>query len=264
MGASTCPLAALRSVLCASRPSAEARRLAKSAARDEEWERGLASLVEFADAAGHCDAPYKHCDARGFKLWEWLRSQRVAREKGTLPAARAARLAAVDARWFESPETAAADDREWDRHLNLLREFAEITGRANPTKYETVWTVRVGLWLHRQRLARRKGELPAGKIAQLEALGVGWETIDWATGIALLEEFAAREGHADGRAATSSTTCPRPLAPESAQSAPSGRPRRFPRCRLSPAACHCDGDSRTRPSPSLPAGSSDRKTVAHP
>ena len=187
----------LRRVLCASRPSAEARRLAKSAARDEEWEHGLASLVEFADAAGHCDAPYKHCDARGFKLWEWLQSQRVAREKGTLPAARAARLAAVDARWFESPETAAADDREWDRHLNLLREFTEITGRANPTKYETVWTVRVGLWLHRQRLARRKGELPAGKIAQLEALGVGWETIDWATGIALLEEFAAREGHAD-------------------------------------------------------------------
>ena len=187
----------LRRVLCASRPSAEARRLAKSAARDEEWEHGLASLIEFAKAAGHCDPPYKHMDARGFKLWEWLQNQRVARVKGTLPDARAKRLAELNAHWFESPEMAAAGDREWERHFNLLREFAEEAGHANPTKYETVWTVRVGLWLHRQRLARRKGELPAHKVAQLEELGVKWETIDWDTGIGLLEDFAAREGHAD-------------------------------------------------------------------
>ena len=116
-----------------------------------------------------------------------------------MPAARAARLGALDARWYESTEEAAADEREWERLCGLLAFYADAEGHANPRKEETMLGghVPIGLWLHRQRVARGKGALDDAKAARLEDLGVSWELVDWPTGVALLARFAAREGHAE-------------------------------------------------------------------
>lgn len=55
---------------------------------------------------------------------------------------------------------------------------------------------KLGLWCHTQRIARKRGTLPAERVERLEAIGFEWEQQDsqWSGQYQALKDFHAREG----------------------------------------------------------------------
>ncbi|GIM90107.1 DEAD/DEAH box helicase [Paractinoplanes toevensis] len=56
---------------------------------------------------------------------------------------------------------------------------------------------RLGSWIHHQRKARRRGQLPAARIRALDTLGMLWDPrgARWETGLLHAAQYRAREGH---------------------------------------------------------------------
>ena len=160
-------------------------------AQEQQWERNFELLTAFRDREAHCDIPLKH-EEQGVKLGTWLTTQRTAHSKGTLDAARRARLEALGVVWD-------AQEQQWERGFELLTAFRACEAHCDvPQKHEEQG-VKLGLWLKNQRTAHSKGTLDAARRARLEALGVVWDPLEqqWERGFELLTAFRDREAHCD-------------------------------------------------------------------
>lgn len=65
------------------------------ASGEQRWERGFAALTHFVDEHGHTRVPYGHISVDGFRLGQWVYTQRYTYRQGALDADRAARLQAL-------------------------------------------------------------------------------------------------------------------------------------------------------------------------
>lgn len=136
------------------------------------WEAAFEELAAFARANGHFSPTQKEK-----KLMHFVNNCRSSFNAGTLSEERRKKLESVDFPWSAESDPVAV----WEARLAELREFTAKNGHCNvPTNGPER---KLGLWLSRQRSARRKGKLPADKVAMLSSLGINWmqveERSDW-------------------------------------------------------------------------------------
>ena len=148
------------------------------------WDDSFALLSRYRAREGHCDVPKRHVEADGRALGVWVGSQRAARRKGVLSAARAERLDALGMVWDL-----------WDKSLALLERFSAREGHCRVPGAHTEDGFGLGVWVKRQRTARRKGALSAARTERLDALGMVWDLSLWDDSFALLFRYRVREGH---------------------------------------------------------------------
>ncbi|WP_406156492.1 helicase associated domain-containing protein [Streptomyces sp. NBC_01005] len=91
--------------------------------------------------------------------------------------------------WDRGGRSAAAENRE-----RVLRvPYALVT----PEDWSAVGGYPLGQWITEQRRAYTAGTLEAGRVTELEKLGMVWseQDADWADGVAVAKEYAAVHGH---------------------------------------------------------------------
>ena len=158
----------------------------------DQWEEGFRFLRLFVNREGHARVPQKHVED-GFRLGQWVRTQRGARAKGQLPSSQVFRLEALPG-WSWNTR---AD--KWEERLGLLRKFVEREGHARVPWNSVENGYRLGRWVIEQRGDHALGRLTPDQVAQLEALpGWRWDALadKWEEGLGHLRRFAEREGHA--------------------------------------------------------------------
>jgi len=151
------------------------------------WAERLQQLKAFTATNGHCDVPYSFPQMPG--LGRWLTSQRRAKNRGDLPEDRLWQLEALGVSWD-------ALQQKWDQKIAALIEFKSRYGHCNvPQRYADDSSL--AAWLPNQRLAYKRGTLAAGRVLQLERLGVEWDPDDanWYAQLEELKDFQKSEGH---------------------------------------------------------------------
>jgi hypothetical protein len=155
------------------------------------WEQWFAMLTDYADREGHPNVPIGYTDG-DWRLGRWVGTQRDLYRRRQLLTDRAARLEALPG-WSWSPQA-----EEWPQGYAALMAFAAREGHADVPKRHVEAGFTLGTWVQHQRTDYRTGALDLGRVDQLEQLpGWVWNTKHerWEKGFALLQAFAAREGH---------------------------------------------------------------------
>jgi hypothetical protein len=159
--------------------------------RDDDWDRGNASLSRFVAREGHARVPPRHIEG-DFRLGSWVLVRRADFRAGRLPPERVASLAGLPG-WSWEPR---GDD--WARAIEALDAFVAREGHARVPRGTIESGSRLGNWVTSRRVEYRHGRLAPERIAELEAI-MGWtwdpDAEDWADAMAALRAFAAREGH---------------------------------------------------------------------
>jgi superfamily II DNA or RNA helicase len=158
--------------------------------RDSSWEKQFAALSEYRRRHGHCDVPQLYPEDR--ELGTWLAVQRRAKAVGRLSAQRVARLEAIGVVWN-------AIDAAWEEKFAALEAFKAREGHCNVLqKYpDDVELGRLGKWLTKQRVAKKRNTLSDQRAASLESIGVAWEPREalWEQRYTELLAFHQSEGH---------------------------------------------------------------------
>jgi superfamily II DNA or RNA helicase len=155
----------------------------------DQWETGFSQLKQFADREGHCRISKHYQTDEGYRLGQWVQSQR--RAKDILDLSRRRLLEALP-KW-------SWDQRsdKWEVGFSQLKQFADRESHCRvPTIYTTHDGYRLGQWVGVQRTTKEK--LDPDRRQQLEALpGWSWNALSdqWETGFSQLKQFADREGH---------------------------------------------------------------------
>jgi superfamily II DNA or RNA helicase len=160
--------------------------------RSDDWSYGLASLRQFVAREGHARVPAKQVEGE-FRLGQWVGVQRNLKTHGDLDPFREASLDAIHG-WTWKP---SVDD--WNAGVFALRRFVAREGNARPPYKHIEADFRLGAWVANRRNDKRNGRLDTAQQSELEAFqGWTWDAWedDFATGLAVLRWFVAREGHA--------------------------------------------------------------------
>ena len=91
-------------------------------------------------------------------------------------------------------------DSRWDSSLARLSRFLAREGHCRVPGPHTEDGFGLGVWVKKQRTARRKGALSTARTERLDALGMVWDgrawtPLTWDESFKLLERFHEREGH---------------------------------------------------------------------
>lgn len=171
-----------------------AREPADSATERER--RTCDALAAFIAREGHALVPSGHVEG-GVRLGGWVTRKRLAYRKGRLAPGEARRLGSLPGWQWNARDHRVRDHRE--RGWALLREFASREGHSRVPLFHVEQGFRLGRWVADQRWRFRRGALSKAEAARFERLkGWSWNPYvdDFARGLALLEAYARREGHA--------------------------------------------------------------------
>lgn len=161
-----------------------------------DWEDSFSRLLEYLDREGHVAVPRGHEALDGFRLGDWVRSQKKSRSR--LSPERKRRLEELPGwKWT----VGIPREVRWEQAFQALRDFAAIQGDARVAKdFIADSGFRLGSWVHKQR--SEISRLSLEQKEQLEALpGWTWDALRdrWEVGFRHAVEFAKREGHAKVR-----------------------------------------------------------------
>jgi hypothetical protein len=160
----------------------------------DAWQEGRAHLRAYVEREGHARVPTVHIADDGYRLGTWVSRQRADCRRGQLTAVRIAELEAVPG-WSWDPIADA-----WHEGLAHLLVYVEREGNGRvPKGHVTDDGYPLGAWVSTRRADRRKGQLTAVRIAELEAVpGWSWDPIAdaWQEGLAYVGAFVERQGHA--------------------------------------------------------------------
>mmetsp|Transcript_37969 Transcript_37969/g.92036 ORF Transcript_37969/g.92036 Transcript_37969/m.92036 type:complete len:465 (+) Transcript_37969:3-1397(+) len=149
------------------------------------WMRQYKNLKVYVRENGHSMVPqHKHTDNHGDRtLANWVRKQRMLRNKDCLSAKKIALLEELNFIWtFDTSNSALrsgklSDQRkEFDTSLDLLRQYKEENSTIDDVRGSMMIGDRnVGKWLAKQKSLWRTGGLNNDRMVRLEELGVVFE-----------------------------------------------------------------------------------------
>jgi Helicase associated domain len=155
----------------------------------DKWDNGFSHLKEFSEREKHCRVADGYKSGDGFRLGQWVRVQRAAKDK--LAPDRRLRLEALSG-WSWN----AMSDR-WEEGFSHLRQFSEREGHCRvPRTYMTDDGYTLGRWVEVRR--GTKDKMAPQLRLRLEGLaGWSWDVYSdlWEVGFARLRQFSEREGH---------------------------------------------------------------------
>jgi len=153
---------------------------------------GLDALRRFQKREGHARVPFAHRE-RGFRLGNWVVTQRTFRTQGRLSGERARLLEALPG-W-----TWHAREDLFDEGMRTLQAFVRREGHSRVPATFVERGIRLGHWVLNRRSDHREGTLSKGRAHALESLaGWTWSVRDtsFETAYRHLLRFVKREGHA--------------------------------------------------------------------
>ena len=131
----------------------------------DQWEDGFKHLLSYVSLHGNARVPAVYSTPDGYKLGNWVTTQRQNKSKNLLGDARAERIAALPG-WA------------WDQCDEGLRQLQSFVARSNspnvPGGYVSPDGYRLGGWVQRQRNEQSSGHLSKERIDRLEVLP-GWK-----------------------------------------------------------------------------------------
>lgn len=138
------------------------------------WQQALQAARSYQQEHGHLRPP-TGTTVSGVDLPVWLRRQRTAHQRGTLPPDRVAALNELGIDW--TPGRGVADvriDQAWQARLDDARQYQAAHGHLRPPAGTNVNGKRLDAWLNVQRARNREGRLTPQQIAALDELGIHW------------------------------------------------------------------------------------------
>jgi hypothetical protein len=164
---------------------------------DAGYRIGVEHLRVYTAAAGHANVHRKFVTDDGFKLGVWVSSRRSDHRAGTLSAEKITELSALGMVWD-------LRDANYRTGLDHLRVYTAAAGHANvPATHVADDGFKLGVWVDNRRNDRRIGRISTTRIAELNALGMGWRSshasrvAGYRTGVDHLRAFTAVLGHAN-------------------------------------------------------------------
>ena len=160
--------------------------------RQQRWQKGVHYTKKFIAREGHACVPRRHVED-GFKLGDWVGTQRGTYKSGILAEERRRALEALDGWVWNSPGAA------WHKGLDYAERFVEREGHARVPLRHVEDEFGLGAWVGKQRRTYKRGKLPGDRRQALEALaGWTWDPHDasWREGLDYVRKFVEREGQA--------------------------------------------------------------------
>ncbi len=169
------------------------------------WEESFGHLTHYVGAVGHARPPADHLTDDGFRLGQWVGTQRTAYRAGHLPEDRIRRLQqldgwAWDGRQARRRRSGATRSKRWEQAFAKLLGYVEEIGHARPpVAFVTADGFRLGEWVNGQRTKYMCGQLRADRVASLESVpGWAWDARAkrWELALERLGLYADSTGHA--------------------------------------------------------------------
>lgn len=158
----------------------------------DDWDAGFAALAAFVGREGNSRVRNRHVES-GLRLGVWIGTQRYLFKKKKLRPERIEQLEAVPGWTWDRPEAA------WKEGYEALRAYVRREGDSAVPQRHREGEYRLGVWLNGQRRLYKLGELPAERIARLDAVpGWTWDPYKtaWELSYAALLTYVEREGDA--------------------------------------------------------------------
>ena len=155
------------------------------------WDRAYQELVAYKGEHGHMLIPALYRTLAGFRLGQWVRTQRRAKKSNLLTCQQIDRLDTLGFVW-DVPEFA------WTMNFQRLTAYAEKHGHVLvPWTYEAADGFKLGMWVNKQRAAKARGKLSKEQIAKLDEHGFVWGAVRfaWYSAVRQLQAFKAQHGH---------------------------------------------------------------------
>jgi hypothetical protein len=169
-------------------------------ATTSSWNFNLGLLQNFVDREGHAQVPATHAEpfeGGQFRLGGWVSENRSNFSNGRLSQQRIKALEAVPGWVWDGNEAI------YQEGLAALQAFVDREGHARVTATLAEPfrgnELNLGVWVSTRRMDYRAGGLSSDRLADLEALpGWVWDPneADFQEGLAALQAFVEREGHA--------------------------------------------------------------------
>lgn len=142
----------------------------------QDWMDKYQELTKFHQKHGHTRVTSTSPGCS--RLFRWTDWQRKLCKEGLLEQDRVRLLEALGFQWGEEHSGLAlkkeAHEAAWRAHLVDLAAFKERHGHCL-VPYNWKENPKLGAWVNVQRVQHKKGRLPAGRVAALEALGFAWD-----------------------------------------------------------------------------------------
>ena len=156
------------------------------------WEFWFGLLERFVEDNGHACVPRSYT-ADGYRLGDWVISQRAAHTRGSLDVDRQRRLEELPGWTWDT----RAD--QWEEGFRRLLDYVKRHGHARPLASYKVDDYQLGKWVSKQREKRDEGRLDADRERRLEELpGWTWDprADQWEEGFSRLLDYVKRHRHA--------------------------------------------------------------------
>ncbi|MDB4483108.1 Helicase associated domain protein [Akkermansiaceae bacterium] len=151
--------------------------------RDQIWEDFFVKILAYQKKYGDCLVPEKWGD---ITLYHWVLTQRQAKKKGDLEAARIERLDEIGFVWDTLQEA-------WEVQFQKLVAYKEEHGDCLVSRFGE--DKLLGSWVEKQR--SRKISLKAEKIKRLDEISFCWDTLQEAWEVQFQKLAVYKEEHGD-------------------------------------------------------------------
>ena len=135
---------------------------------ESKWEQGYNACLKYVREHGDVNTITESYQFEGFRLGQWLRTQRTRYGDGKLSKERTERLEALGLRW-------SLQEALWEGGFGHALQFARDNGSLKvPTGYECEDGFKLKTWLNNQAARHKNGKMSREQAERLERIGMKW------------------------------------------------------------------------------------------
>ena len=154
----------------------------------QPWDERFQAFLAYKAEHGKVRVPYAYKTPDGFRLGNWVNTQRAAKKTGKLPLDRQHRLEEVGFEWDVGPQ-------RWDESFQAFLAYKAEHGKVRvPDAYKTPDGFPLGKWVSRQRAAKKTGKLSLDRQHRLEEVGFEWDVGPWDESFQAFLAYKAEHG----------------------------------------------------------------------